>query len=146
MLTIRQATETDLEEVLKLYVQPDMDHGNVISLEQAKSIYCKMKQYPDYRIYIAEQGNAVVGTFSLLIMDSMVHMGSSFGVIESVVVSDRHQRHWIGKRMMEYAMELCRQKGCYKAMLSSGLKREGAHRFYESLGFEKHGYSFLMEV
>ena len=26
--------------------------------------------------------------------------------------------------------------------LSSNLKREAAHAFYESLGFEKHGYSF----
>jgi GNAT superfamily N-acetyltransferase len=44
--------------------------------------------------------------------------------------------------MMRRAMDECRQAGCYKLALSSNLKREAAHRFYEGLGFEKHGYSF----
>ena len=35
--------------------------------------------------------------------------------------------------------------GCYKMALSSNLKREAAHRFYDSLGFGRHGYSFLIE-
>jgi predicted GNAT family acetyltransferase len=28
---------------------------------------------------------------------------------------------------------------------SSNLNRQAAHRFYESLGFRKHGYSFRIE-
>jgi hypothetical protein len=40
---------------------------------------------------------------------------------------------------MGHACEECRLAGCYKLTLSSGLPREGAHRFYESLGFERHG-------
>ena len=43
-------------------------------------------------------------------------------------------------------MAICRQKGCYKMMLSSNLRRTGAHAFYESLGFEKHGYSFRIDL
>ena len=48
--------------------------------------------------------------------------------------------------MMQHAREECRSAGCYKLTLSSGLPREGAHRFYDSLGFERHGYSFLMRL
>jgi GNAT superfamily N-acetyltransferase len=44
--------------------------------------------------------------------------------------------------MMQHALELCREKDCYKAVLSSNLKRERSHAFYESLGFERHGYSY----
>jgi hypothetical protein len=29
-------------------------------------------------------------------------------------------------------------------MLSSNLKRKLVHKFYESLGFDRHGYSFLV--
>ena len=36
----------------------------------------------------------------------------------------------------------CRARGCYKTSLSANLKREHAHAFYESLDFERHGYSF----
>jgi len=28
--------------------------------------------------------------------------------------------------------------------LSSNIAREGAHAFYDSLGFQRHGYSFLV--
>ena len=37
----------------------------------------------------------------------------------------------------------CRAAGCYKLTLSSNIARQGAHAFYDSLGFERHGYSFL---
>jgi hypothetical protein len=31
-------------------------------------------------------------------------------------------------------------------MLSANVKRHGAHHFYESLGFWKHGYSFAIDL
>jgi len=46
--------------------------------------------------------------------------------------------------MMEYAVGRGKALGCYKLMLSSGIKRGRAHAFYEQLGFQKHGYSFLL--
>ena len=36
--------------------------------------------------------------------------------------------------------------GCYKVTLSSGLKRSGAHAFYESMGFRCHGFSYLLSL
>jgi len=47
---------------------------------------------------------------------------------------------------MDFAMNYCQSKGCYKLALSSNLNREEAHRFYERLGFKKHGYSFSVEL
>ena len=44
--------------------------------------------------------------------------------------------------MMQDALARCGERGCYKAALSSNLTRERAHAFYESLDFERHGYSF----
>jgi hypothetical protein len=43
-------------------------------------------------------------------------------------------------------MKYSKEKGCYKMTLSSNLKRESAHAFYDSLGFKKHGFSFLVEL
>jgi hypothetical protein len=47
---------------------------------------------------------------------------------------------------MEYAMQKCKELGCYKLSLSSNVKRENAHKFYESLGFIKYGYSFVVDI
>jgi GNAT superfamily N-acetyltransferase len=48
--------------------------------------------------------------------------------------------------MMKDAMRRAAQAGCYKLALSSGLHRPEAHRFYEALGFRKHGHSFVVEL
>lgn len=145
-LVIREAGVKDLPDILALYKQPDMDNGEVLSIEQAETIFKKMAAYPDYKIYIAISGGEVVGTFALAIMDNLAHMGVPSGLIEDVVVKTDRQGKGVGKQMMKYAMEYCKKCGCYKVSLSSNLKREKAHYFYESLGFKKHGYSFLIEL
>lgn len=145
-VVIRKAEKADLEEILSLYNQPDMDNGAVLDTTAAEHIFDKMKKYPDYCIYVAEIGSEVVGTFALAIMDNLAHSGTPSGLIEDVVVSATLQGKGIGRSMMEQAIMVCREKGCYKVALSSNLKREKAHRFYEGIGFRKHGYSFLMEL
>lgn len=145
-VNIRKAEKKDLEYILALYSQPDMDNGEVLDIEEAERIFDKMGRYPDYSVYIAELDGNIVGTFALAIMDNLAHMGMPSGLIEDVVVSECFQGRGIGKLMMNRAIEICREKGCYKAALSSNLKREKAHRFYEGIGFRKHGYSFSMEL
>lgn len=145
-IAIREAAAQDIPYVLGLYRQPDMDNDKVLSTEAAISIYNKMLSYPNYNLYVAACGNNIVGTFALAIMDNLAHMGKPSGLIEDVVVKMEWQRKGIGKQMMNYAINLCRKSGCYKAALSSNLKREKAHKFYENLGFTKHGYSFLIEL
>ncbi len=145
-IEIREATDGDLPAILSLYAQPDIDDGKILSIEQAQRIFARIKSYPNYRIYVAKADGEVIGTFALLIMDNLAHMGASSGVVEDVVVHPSWQKKGIGKQMMEFAIKRCKEMGCYKLALSSNLKREVAHRFYESLGFKKHGYSFIVEV
>lgn len=145
-LTLRPAIEPDLPEVLRLYAQPDMDDADVLPLAEAKSIWARMAAYPNYKLYVALQGTQVVGTFALLIMDNLGHLGAPSAVVEDVAVDPAWQGHGIGKAMMRRAIALAAESGCYKLALSSNLKREKAHAFYDSLEFERHGYSFRMNV
>jgi hypothetical protein len=46
---------------------------------------------------------------------------------------------------MKFAMEQYKEADCYKLVLSSNLKKTEAHAFYESLDFEKYGFSFRVE-
>jgi ribosomal protein S18 acetylase RimI-like enzyme len=139
---VRKATSADIAAVLALYAQPDLDNGHVLPLDQAVKLFEKFHRYPDYTLYVAEQDNAIVGSFALLIMDNLGHLGTPSGIVEDVVVAPARQGQGIGQAMMEFAREHCRAKGCYKLLLSSNAKRVRAHAFYESLGFERHGYSF----
>jgi GNAT superfamily N-acetyltransferase len=143
---IRSADEEDLSAILQLYAQPDYDDGNIVTMEYALDQFHKIKRYPNFNIYVATLAGLVVGTYTLLIADSIAHMGAPAGIVEDVVVAQNKQGQGIGKKMMWHAMEQCRKAGCFKLSLSSHNKRIGAHRFYESLGFTKHGYSFLVKL
>jgi ribosomal protein S18 acetylase RimI-like enzyme len=135
-ISIRKAIKNDLPEIIRIYTQPEMDNSHVISLQQAKLIFKKMQSYPDYHLYVAiTSENQIVGTFSLLIIDNLVHNGGISAIIEAVAVDPAHQGQRIGKPMMQFAMKECRSKHCGKLVLSSNLKRKNAHQFYESLGF-----------
>jgi GNAT superfamily N-acetyltransferase len=144
-LLIRPAAAADLEKVLALYAQPEFDAGDVLPLESAKRLWQRFADYPDYTLYVAERAADVVGSFALLVMHNLGHLGAPSAIVEDVVVAPAFQRHGIGKAMMQFAIDRCCEKGCYKLMLSSNAKREDAHVFYESLGFVRHGFSFRID-
>jgi GNAT superfamily N-acetyltransferase len=149
MLHIREATPDDLPAVLALYAQPDMDNGRVLPLHVAHQLLAHFARYPDYHLYVAcdeAKPCKVVGSFALLVMHNLAHCGTPSAIVEDVVVSPDQQGLGIGRQMMAYARERARQAGCYKLVLSSNERRERAHAFYESLGFQRHGFSFLIET
>jgi GNAT superfamily N-acetyltransferase len=141
---IRPAQPADLAGVLALYAQPELDDGNVMSVAEAERILARFSRYPDYTLYIAEQDGRIVGSFALLIMDNLGHRGAPSAIVEDVVVDPALHGTGIGQAMMNFAADKAREKDCYKLVLSSNAKRERAHKFYEALGFERHGYSFRL--
>nr|WP_246206411.1 GNAT family N-acetyltransferase [Propylenella binzhouense] len=148
--SIRVADEADLPGVLALYAQPALDNGNVLPLEAAKAVFARFAAYPDYRLFVAVEdgagGEAIVGTYALLVMDNIGHLGTPSAIIEDVAVAPGRQGEGIGRAMMAHAIEEARARGCYKAVLSSNARREAAHAFYEGIGFTRHGYSFRVEL
>jgi GNAT superfamily N-acetyltransferase len=144
-ITIRVAERADVPAILRLYAQEGFDDGATLAIEKAEELFDRIRSYPHYHVYVALSGDALVGTFALLIMDNLGHCGAPSAVIEDVTVAPAWQGKGIGSAMMRYAMECCRQSSCYKITLSSHLKREHAHRFYQSLGFKKHGFSFIVK-
>ena len=145
-LAIRPATRAEVADVLALYAQPDLDR-ETLPLEQAQALFDRIQSYPDYDLMIAcTREGAIVGTYLLLIMDKLGHLGAPAAVVDDVVVAPDRQGQGIGTAMMRDAMARARTRGCYKLMLSSNLARERAHRFYEKLGFTQHGVSFEVAV
>jgi len=143
---VRPATEADLGAVLDLYAQPDFDDGRILPIEEARRLMQRFAAYPDYTLYVASAGDRVVGSFALLIMDNLGHLGARSAIVEDVVVAPQAQGCGIGRAMMAVARDMCIKKRCYKLVLSSNAKRERAHAFYESLGFERHGVSFRLDL
>lgn len=146
-LNLREARADDLPQVLAMYAQPGLDDGHVLDQARAEEIHASFARYPSYRLFVAcGIGGKVLGSYALLVMHNLAHMGTPSAIVEDVVVDESQRGQGIGRRMMDHALARAREAGCYKLALSSNLKRTRAHAFYESLGFERHGLSFLVPL
>lgn len=148
-VSLREATEADLDQVLALYQGLEDSPEHVLSLAQAQRMLAQFSAYPNYRLWVACEGPApeahVVGTYALLVMHNLAHRGAPSAVVEDVVVAADRQGQGIGRQMMVHAIQQAREAGCYKLALSSHRKRTEAHAFYQALGFAQHGLSFSIE-
>lgn len=144
-LLIRLATPADLPQVLALCRQLDLPGEPALSELQAQSQFEALTAHERHRIYVAELQGQAVGTFALTFVGGLAHSARDSCVVEDVVVAPRLRGSGVGKRMMAFAMRECAERRCYKLVLSSHLQRDRAHRFYEGLGFRKHGFSFLID-
>lgn len=146
-LMIREATAEDVGELTRLYRQLDDGSAEKPVDEQAVSrIFARTRDYPGYRILLAIDGGRVVGSFVLVILEMLGSRCAPEAIVEDVVVDRAARGKGIGRRMMAFAMDEAARTGCYKLVLSSNLERTGAHAFYESLGFRRHGSSFRVDL
>ncbi len=138
-------TEKDLSMLNYLY--SDMDNKPLMAEKNIMRIWQEIQQTRDYYIYLASLENKVIGTFSLLFMPTMMHPGfHKSAILDSVAIdSDYRGKGW-GTKMVQKALEISADAGCYKVTLSSSIKRDRAHKFYESLGFKQHGWSFSYQL
>jgi GNAT superfamily N-acetyltransferase len=144
-VAIRRAEAHDLPQLLELYQQLTVPGDPVATVQQCTARFHALAADPKHVIYVAEAEHKIVGTFALIMLGGLTHGARDSCVVEDVVVEPLSRGHGIGKAMMRFAIDRCAALGCYKLVLSSHLQRESAHRFYESLAFSRHGYSYLME-
>lgn len=146
-LTICQVADVDLDTILDFYESAGLGGDNRIDLQKAKALLKKITTYPDYRLYIAtNEAASPVGTYALLIMDNIAHGGRPLAVVEQVAVASNQRGRGVGTAMMQHAMSEAKSTGCYKLQLSSHTRFEDAHKFYDKLGFTRHGYSFYVDL
>ena len=66
--------------------------------------------------------------------------------IYELVTDEKHRVKGYGKMMLEYLEDYARVGMCENIVLSSGLQREKAHKFYEKYNFDKTSYVFVKPV
>jgi GNAT superfamily N-acetyltransferase len=145
-INIRPATPDDALALLQLYAQPDYDNAQVLSEEGARTILFNAEKYPFYKFYIGEREGRPLGTYALLVMENIGHMGTPSAIVESVAVAPDAQGMGVGRALMAHALAIAVAQGCYKLALSSNIKRTAAHAFYDRLGFQRHGVSFVVPL
>ena len=144
MVIIREALEKDIPRILELYRQLSFEPEKhpTPPLNECRKVFREMSQYPGYTLLVAEDNGQVVGTTVLAVLPGFAHGTSPFAVVEYVVVDEKCRSKGIGKLLMESVKSLAKEARCYKIMLTSDVRRERAHKFYKSLGFEPSAQGF----
>lgn len=146
-LTIRDATEADLATVLALYEAAELDPPCPMSATGLRAAWARLRrEAPTARVLLAEIDACPVGTLTVFVLPLLLHGGSPAALVEAVAVNPAVQGQGVGRALMDAALHIAREQGCYKLALSSNNKRQEAHAFYDRLGYQRHGVSFVVDV
>ena len=97
------------------------------------------------RTFIAVRDGKVCGMISTLIYPSIEHNDLS-GRIVALVILRTMRRRGIGRALIATAEKDFAQRGIRRIALNTRLTREDAHKFYESLGYERNGFRFTKNL
>ena len=101
---------------------------------------------PNQMLAVAEWDGVVVGTLQLTFIPGISHQGGVRGQIEAVRVAASQRGRGLGERMIRWAVEECRARGCRMVQLTTNVSRTDAHRFYERLGFSRSHFGYRLAL
>lgn len=90
---------------------------------------------------VADAGGHVIGCVSWSLM-RVLHRPGPVGRVSMLVVSEAARGRGVGKALVAAVETKCAGLGCALVEVTSNLRRDKAHQFYEGLGYEKTSFRF----
>ena len=95
-----------------------------------------------YRTFVAVLDGKVCGMIGTLACPSYEHNDPGGRILALATLGTMRHRG-IGRALIATAEEDFAHKGIRRVALNTRLAREDAHKFYESLGYERNGWRFV---
>lgn len=94
------------------------------------------------RLIVATANGRCVGVASLHILPYFP-TGGNICRISALVVSSHHRGQGIGSRLIRAAEETARAEGCQGVEITTSVRRQDAHVFYERRGYRRTSLRFF---
>jgi len=138
-LTFRRAASDDLPAIVGMLADDPIGSGResvgtLLDPSYAEA-FSAIDRDPNQLLAVVDRDGRVIGVLQLSFIPGLTRRGMWRGQIEGVRVAAGERGGGIGRAMIEWAIEECRQRGCGMVQLTSDKRRAGAHGFYEALGF-----------
>jgi GNAT superfamily N-acetyltransferase len=149
-LNIRGADRSDLPRLIELLAQLSAqpqaeDLGSPRPDEYDRALDAILDD-PRQTLLVAEAGGTVIGMTCFVLVPNLSHIGRPYAFVEHVVVDENVRGKGYGRALMEHALWLARQYGCYKLTLVSANSRTDSHHFYDRLGFKATHIGYRMDL
>ena len=131
---VREATEKDLDSLLKLYLflheecVPEYDNLLQITWKQIMSD-------KNHHLIVNEVDGQIVSSCVCVIIPNLTRGVRPYAFIENVVTHKEFREKGYASACLEYAKQIAEHNNCYKMMLLTGSKELETLRFYENAGY-----------
>lgn len=145
-VVFRRATREDVPEIVAMLADDSLgaSRETLHELSPYHDAFAAISSDPHQLLVVCEWEGRTIGTMQITFIPGLSRKGSTRALIEGVRIHRDARGSGLGTRMMEWAIEQARVRGCTMAQLTTDASRVDAHRFYERLGFEKTHIGFKM--
>ena len=140
-LKFRDAVVTDLSSIIALLADDELGKKRESIKKDMPSEYLyafeNINQDVKQRlIVVTDEKNVIIGTLQLSFIQYLTYQGGIRAQIEAVIILKNQREKGTGKRMFEWAIQVCKEKGAHLIQLTTDKKRPKAIQFYKDLGFK----------
>ncbi len=136
-MRVRTATREDVPAIVALLVDDPLGATRESEGEQAAYLtaFEAIDADPAHELVVLEDDGEVIGTLQLTLLPGLSRGGALRAQIEAVRIASSRRGQGLGEDLFRWAIDESRRRGAVIVQLTTDASREGAHRFYERLGF-----------
>lgn len=139
-LNFRLATRNDLEQIVAMLADDVLGSKRERYELPLPTSYIKafeaISADPNNELVVVDDGNEVIGVLQITFTPYLTHQGGWRATIEGVRTSASSRGKGIGTKLINYAIQRAKERGCHLVQLTTDKQRPDAIRFYEKLGFQ----------
>jgi GNAT superfamily N-acetyltransferase len=133
-IRIRSAVPADAGAIATLLGQLGYPTGP----EEAAARLARLEAFSQAVVMVAESQDEVVGLITGHVFPS-IHDTPLVAWLTTLVVDERHAHRGVGRELNAALESWAEERGAVRLSVTSGKHRDGAHAFYERLGYERTG-------
>ncbi|MCH4542346.1 GNAT family N-acetyltransferase [Ochrobactrum sp. POC9] len=138
-IAIRKAAAADLAAIVSMLADDALgaqrEDASLPLRDSYRNAFAAINADPNQLLAVVEHDGEIIGCMQISFIPGLSRMGMWRGQIESVRIASHIRGGGIGRQMIGWAIEQCRERGCGLVQLTTDKSRSDALRFYQSLGF-----------
>lgn len=131
---IREATQSDLKQVLELYL---FLHETSVpeESEHLQKTWDSIINDENHHLIVCEIDGRLVASCVCVIIPNLTRNVRPYAFVENVVTHEDYRKKGYATACLNYAKQIAKDNNCYKMMLLTGSKREETLNFYRNAGY-----------
>ncbi|KXO78475.1 GNAT family N-acetyltransferase [Brucella anthropi] len=138
-IAIRKAAAADVAAIVSMLADDALgaqrEDASLPLKDSYRNAFAAIDADPNQLLAVVEHDGEIIGCMQISFIPGLSRMGMWRGQIESVRIASHIRGGGIGRQMIGWAIEQCRERGCGLVQLTTDKSRSDALRFYQSLGF-----------